>query len=108
MANTFADRIGKAASDFPGATSTAWVQYLVDKDGKTVKVRMQAPEIFKQFDGSVKFGTGRLPHGGPYVASFSHFFQTRRVFCFSERKVISISSVKSRSGMQVTLCLGPL
>jgi hypothetical protein len=59
---TFADRIKKAAGDFPGATSTAWVQYLAGRDS-TVSVRMQAPEITKQFRGNVKFGTGRSNDG---------------------------------------------
>ena len=59
MATTFAKRIEKAATDLPGATSTAWVQYLVGPDGRNVDVRMQAPEIMKQFRGAVKFGTGR-------------------------------------------------
>ncbi|KAF8726422.1 hypothetical protein AX14_007894 [Amanita brunnescens Koide BX004] len=54
MASTFADRIKQAANDFPGAHSTAWVQYLVS--GSDVSVRMQAPEIMKEFRGNVKFG----------------------------------------------------
>jgi hypothetical protein len=65
---TFADRIKKAATDFPGAHSTAWVQYLVGSDGRTVNVRMQAPEIMKEFRGSVKFGTGRS-NCNPHTAS---------------------------------------
>ena len=56
---TFAKQIEKAATDLPGATSTAWVQYQVGTDGRTVNVRMQAPEIMKEFRGSVNFGTGR-------------------------------------------------
>jgi hypothetical protein len=55
MATTFAERIRQAASDFPGAHSTAWVQYLVGANN-TVDVRMQAPEIMKEFRGNVRFG----------------------------------------------------
>ena len=59
MSSTFAKQIEKAASAYPGTHSTAWVQYAVNPDGRTVTVRMQAPEIMKEFRGSVKFGTGR-------------------------------------------------
>ncbi|KAI0275513.1 hypothetical protein BGY98DRAFT_1098835 [Russula aff. rugulosa BPL654] len=51
---TFAQRIAKAATDYPGGTSTAWVQYTTE--GRTVFVRMQSPEIMKEFRGNVKFG----------------------------------------------------
>jgi len=54
MTSTFPDRIRQAALDFPGAHSTAWVQYLTE--GNVVHVRMQAPEIMKEFRGNVKFG----------------------------------------------------
>ncbi|SRR6266849_10256564 len=57
MATTFAKRIEKAAADFPGAFTLAWVQY--HAEDRTVSVRMLAPEVMKQFRGSVKFGTGR-------------------------------------------------
>jgi hypothetical protein len=69
MATTFGQRIQKAATDYPGATSTAWVQYLVGTDNSTVFVRMQAPEIMKQFRGNVKFGTGRSNYNA-YKAAF--------------------------------------
>jgi hypothetical protein len=56
MATTFAKRIEKAATDFPGAVTLAWVQYFTA--GSTVGVRMFAPEVMKEYRGSVKFGTG--------------------------------------------------
>ena len=84
MTSTFAERIRQAAIDFPGAHSTAWVQYLTE--GNVVHVRMQAPEIMKEFRGNVKFGVGRSNHG-PLCSLFvlsPEFFQIRRVFYFSE------------------------
>lgn len=54
MATSFPERIRQAAIDFPGAHSTAWVQYLTS--GSDVHVSMQAPEIMKEFRGNVKFG----------------------------------------------------
>jgi hypothetical protein len=64
---SFPERIKQAATTFPGATSTAWVQYRVT--GFDVEVRMQAPEIMKEFKGGVKFGIGRSKCS-PYTASF--------------------------------------
>lgn len=65
MATTLGKRLEKAATDFPGGLTLAWVQYLAE--GGTVGVRLLAPEVMKQYRGSVKsrtggsdkFGTGR-------------------------------------------------
>jgi hypothetical protein len=63
---TFAKRLEQAATDFSGGTtSTAWVQYQVYQDSSTLLVRMQVPEIRKEFRGSVNFGTGRST--GPLI-----------------------------------------
>ncbi|KAF8495511.1 hypothetical protein F5888DRAFT_560856 [Russula emetica] len=56
MATTLAKRLEKAATDFPGALTFAWVQY--HAEGGTVGVRMIAPEVMKEYRGSVKSGTG--------------------------------------------------
>jgi hypothetical protein len=56
MATTLAKRLEKAATDFPGAVTLAWVQY--HAEGGTVSVRMIAPEVIKEFRGSIKSGTG--------------------------------------------------
>ncbi len=99
MATTFAKRIEKAATDYPGATSTAWVQYLVGPDGRTVFVRMQAPEIMKQFRGNVKFGTGRSNYN-PHRAAFLLFPDPKGILFFAsveELDVVGNIKVKNSS-----------
>jgi hypothetical protein len=80
---TFSDRIKKAADDFPGGTSTAWVQYL--EQDHTVSVRMQAPEVLLQFSGNVKFGTGRS-NGGPNIVSFYSLLPGVKGILFFEKR----------------------
>jgi hypothetical protein len=86
---TFAKRIEQAATTYPGATSTAWVQYLVGTDNTTVFVRMQAPEIMKQFRGSVKFGTGRC-NNNPRRAAFLLLPDPKGILFFGSQEELDI------------------
>ena len=82
---TFGKRLDQAATDLPGATSTAWVQYGVEADGETVTVRMQAPEIMKEFSGSVDFGTGRS-NWYPYIHYLLTSSRSKGYFIFRVRR----------------------
>jgi hypothetical protein len=98
MATTFADRIKKAADDFPGATSTAWVQYQVGQDHTTIFVRMQAPEIMKEFQGNVKFGTGRSNRSHHMASFFSLLPDPKGILFFRKRSDLDIvGNIKVRN-----------
>lgn len=91
MATTFAKRIEKAASDFPGGQTYAWVQYTMASDGHTVQVGMQAPDVYKELrQGPVGFGAGRFNCSLCLVSSCLLLLNTKGFLFFSARDSLDV------------------